>query len=116
MGRNREEAACCGLVGAFYHLPTVEYSAVTRVAEAESTNAEYLITNCAGCASQFNAATNAMGTTIKQKDLTDLAAERLGYEVYDPTEAIAGAMQGAVQMLSTSTTAPRTCDICGACK
>jgi len=85
------------------------------VAEAEATGAEYLITNCAGCASQFNATANAMGTNIKQKDLTDLAAAALGYEVYDPTEAIAGAMQGAVQMLSGSVTAPRKCDMCGAC-
>lgn len=115
MDHSREDAQCCGLVGAFYHLPTVEHSAVTRVTEAESTGAEYLVTNCAGCASQFNAATNAMGTTIKQKDLTDLAAEALGYEVYDPTEAIAGAMQGAVQMLTGSVTAPRKCEMCGAC-
>lgn len=115
MEHSREEAQCCGLVGAFYHLPTVEHSAVTRVTEAESTGAEYLVTNCAGCASQFNAATNAMGTTIRQKDLTDLAAEALGYEVYDPTEAIAGAMQGAVQMLTGSVTAHRKCDMCGAC-
>ncbi|MHB1016531.1 MAG: FAD-binding and (Fe-S)-binding domain-containing protein [Coriobacteriia bacterium] len=116
MEHSREEAQCCGLVGAFYHLPTVQHSAVTRVNEAESTGAEYIITNCAGCASQFNAATNAMGTKIKQRDLTDLAAEVLGYEVYDPTEAIAGAMQGAVEMLSSSVTAPRACDMCGACK
>jgi len=116
MEHNREDAKCCGLVGAFYHLPTVEHSAVSRVAEAEATGAEYLITNCAGCASQFNATANAMGTTIKQKDLTDMAAAALGYEVLDPTEAIAGAMQGAVQMLSGSVTAPRTCDMCGGCK
>lgn len=116
MEHSREEAQCCGLVGAFYHLPTVQHSAVTRVTEAESTGAQYIVTNCAGCASQFNAATNAMGTQVRQKDLTDLAAEALGYEVYDPTEAIAGAMQGAVEMLSSSVTAPRACDMCGACK
>lgn len=116
MEHSREEAKCCGLVGAFYDLPTVAHSAITRVSEAEATGAEYLVTNCAGCASQFNATSNAMGTTIKQKDLTDLAAEALGYAVYDPTEAIAGAMQGAVQMLSGSVTAPRKCDMCGACK
>lgn len=116
MEHSKEEARCCGLVGAFYHLPTVQHSAAVRVAEAESTGAEYLVTNCAGCASQFNAATNAMGTSIKQKDLTDLAAEALGYEVYDPTEAIGQAMQGAVQMLSGSVTAPRKCDMCAACK
>lgn len=116
MENNREDAKCCGLVGAFYHLPTVQHSAVTRVTEAEATGAEFLITNCAGCASQFNAATNAMGTAIKQKDLTDLAAEALGYEVSDPTEAIGQFMQGAVAMLGSSVTQPRTCDICGACK
>lgn len=116
MEHSREEAQCCGLVGAFYHLPTVQHSAVTRVTEAESTGAEYLVTNCAGCASQFNATTNAMGTKVRQKDLTDLAAAALGYEVYDPTEAIAGAMQGAVQMLSGSVTAPRACEMCGGCK
>ena len=116
MEHSREDAQCCGLVGAFYDLPTVAHSAITRVTEAEATGAEYLITNCAGCASQFNATANAMGTNIKQRDLTDLAAEALGYEVYDPTEAIAGAMQGAVQMLSGSVTAPRKCDMCGACK
>ena len=116
MEHNREDAQCCGLVGAFYHLPTVAHAAMTRVAEAEATGAQYLVTNCAGCASQFNATANAMGTKIKQKDLTDLAADALGYEVFDPTEAIAAAMQGAVQMLSGSVTAPRKCDICGACK
>lgn len=115
MEHSREEAQCCGLVGAFYHLPTVAHSAITRVTEAEATGAEYIVTNCAGCASQFNATANAMGTNVKQKDLTDLAAEALGYEVYDPTEAIAGAMQGAVQMLGSSATVPRKCDICGAC-
>lgn len=116
MEHSREEAQCCGLVGAFYHLPTVQHSAITRVSEAEATGAQYLVTNCAGCASQFNATTNAMGTNVRQKDLTDLAAEALGYEVYDPTEAIAGAMQGAVQMLSSSVTAPRGCEACGGCK
>ncbi len=116
MEHSREDAQCCGLVGAFYHLPTVAHSAMTRVGEAEATGAEYLITNCAGCASQFNATANAMGTNVKQKDLTDLAAEALGYEVYDPTEAIAGAMAGAVEMLGSSATVPRKCDMCGGCK
>jgi len=107
MEHNRDEALCCGLVGSFYSMPVVEHSAVARVSEAEKTGADYVITNCAGCAAQFNATSNAMGTHVRQKDLTDLAAEALGYEVYDATPAIAQFMQGAVEMLCTSCTTAR---------
>jgi len=102
MASNRENGLCCGLVSAFDSLPTVAHSGVKRVGEAEATGADYLITNCAGCGSQFNATSCAMRTKVRQKDLTELVAQALGLDVSDPTENIGKFMGAAVEMLKTS--------------
>lgn len=102
MASNRENGLCCGLVSAFDSLPTVAHSGVKRVGEAEATGADYLITNCAGCGSQFNATSCAMRTKVRQKDLTKLVAQALGLDVSDPTENIGKFMGAAVEMLKTS--------------
>ncbi|ADG81421.1 FAD-binding and (Fe-S)-binding domain-containing protein [Thermincola potens] len=103
MPHNRENALCCGLVSAFDSLPTVQHAGIKRVSEAEGTGADFLITNCAGCGSQFNATSCAMQTRVRQKDFTDLVAEALGIETEDPTENIGRFMGAAVEMLQTST-------------
>ncbi|KUK31167.1 MAG: FAD linked oxidase domain protein [Thermoanaerobacterales bacterium 50_218] len=102
MPHNRQDSLCCGLVAAFDSLPTVAHSGQKRVAEAEATGADYLITNCAGCGSQFNATSCAMGTKIRQKDLTDLVAEALGIPVQDPTQKVGNYMAKAVELLKNS--------------
>ncbi len=102
MEHNRQDSLCCGLVSAFDSLPTVAHSGMKRVSEAEATGADYLITNCAGCGSQFNATSCTMQTKVRQMDLTDLVARALGIEAADPTENIGKFMGAAVQMLQTS--------------
>lgn len=72
------------------------------MAEAEATGADYLVTNCAGCGSQFNATACAMGTRVKQKDITELIALSLGLPVSDPTEKVGSYMGAAVQLLQDS--------------
>lgn len=107
MPHNRENGLCCGLVSAFDSLPTVAHSGMKRVSEAEGTGADYLVTNCAGCGSQFNATSCAMQTKVRQVDLTELVARALGIEVKDPTENIGKFMGAAVEMLQTSGMAKR---------
>lgn len=102
MPHNRKESLCCGLVSAFDSMPTVAHSGMKRVSEAEGTGADYLITNCAGCGSQFNATSCAMNTKIRQLDLTELVSRALGLEVHDPTENVGKFMGAAVEMLKTS--------------
>lgn len=86
----------------FDSLPTVAHSGMKRVSEAEGTGADYLITNCAGCGSQFNATSCAMNTKVRQMELTELVARALGLEVNDPTENVGKFMGAAVEMLKTS--------------
>ncbi|MCQ1535882.1 FAD-binding oxidoreductase [Methanosarcina sp. KYL-1] len=103
MEHTRENSLCCGLVAAFSDMGTVGHCAEARLKEALDTGADCVITNCAGCASQLNFASNLAQAPIRQKDLTDLVVEALGYEyVFDPTEPISGFMQQAGQLLSTS--------------
>ncbi|MFZ5640192.1 MAG: FAD-binding and (Fe-S)-binding domain-containing protein [Bacillota bacterium] len=107
MPSNREKGLCCGLVSAFDSLPTVAHAGMKRVKEAEGTGADYLVTNCAGCGSQFNATSCAMQTKVRQKDLTELVARALGIEAQDPTENIGKFMGAAVELLKTSGMAKR---------
>lgn len=107
MPSNREKALCCGLVSAFDSLPTVAHAGMKRVSEAEGTGADFLVTNCAGCGSQFNATSCAMQTNVRQKDLTELVARALGLEVKDSTETVGSFMGAAVEMLKTSGMAKR---------
>jgi len=102
MPHNKEKGLCCGLVAAFDSLPTVGHAGMKRISEAEGTGADFLITNCAGCGSQFNATSCAMQTKVRQKDLTDLVAEAMGIEIQDPTQNIGNFMGAAVELLGTS--------------
>lgn len=102
MEHNKQNALCCGLVSAFDSLPTTSHSGIKRVAEAEETGADYLITNCAGCGSQFNATSCAMNSKIKQKDITDMIAESLGIPVQDPTEKVGNYMKSVAELLKDS--------------
>ncbi len=99
----KENGLCCGLVSAFDSLPTVAHAGSKRVVKAEATGAEYLITNCAGCGSQFNATSCAMQTKVRQKDFTTIVAEGLGIKVEDPTDNVGRFMGAAVEMLKDST-------------
>ncbi|GAB4279660.1 MAG: FAD-binding and (Fe-S)-binding domain-containing protein [Deferrisomatales bacterium] len=102
MPHNRQDSLCCGLVAAFDSLPTVAHSGQKRVAEAEATGADYLVTNCAGCGSQFNAVSQALGSRIRQRSLTDLVAEALGLPPQDPSETVGAFMGAAVELLQES--------------
>ena len=102
----KEEGLCCGLVSAFDSLPTVAHSGMTRVNEAEKTGAEYLVTNCAGCGSQFNATCHAMQSNVQQMDLTELVAKALGIPTSDPSEKVGVYMGQCVELLKDSVLAP----------
>ena len=102
MPHNKEKGLCCGLVAAFDSLPTAGHAGMKRISEAEGTGADFLITNCAGCGSQFNATSCAMQTKVRQKDLSDLVAEAMGIKVQDPTENIGNFMGAMVEILGTS--------------
>ncbi len=103
MDLNRENASCCGLVAVFDDRNTVQYTAIKRVKEAEQTGAELLITNCAGCASQFNTTCHAMNTKIKQIGIAELVANAMGLPVENNSEKILGFMQNAMELLKDST-------------
>jgi Fe-S oxidoreductase/FAD/FMN-containing dehydrogenase len=102
----KEEGLCCGLVSAFDSLPSVAHNGMVRVQEAESTGADYLVTNCAGCGSQFNATCNAMKTKVQQMDLTELVAKALDIPTADPTEKVGVFMGQVVELLKDSVLAP----------
>ncbi|HEX3031180.1 MAG TPA: (Fe-S)-binding protein, partial [Bacillota bacterium] len=102
----KENGLCCGLVSAFDSLPSVAHSGMKRVQEAEATGAEYLVTNCAGCGSQFNATCNAMGTKVSQMDLTELVAKALGIPTHDPSAKIGMFMGQVTGLLKDSVLAP----------
>ncbi|WP_425805091.1 FAD-binding and (Fe-S)-binding domain-containing protein [Desulfitobacterium sp. Sab5] len=102
----KEQGLCCGLVSAFDSLPSVAHSGMKRVEEAVATGAEYLVTNCAGCGSQFNSTCHAMGTELQQMDLTELVARSLGIPTKDPSEKIGAYMSQCVELLKDSVLAP----------
>lgn len=102
----KENSLCCGLVSAFDSLQSVAHSGMKRVEEAEATGAEYLVTNCAGCGSQFNSTCHAMGTKVRQMDLTELVAKALDIPTVDPSEKVGMFMGQAVELLKDSVLAP----------
>lgn len=106
MDHIKEEGLCCGLVSAFDSLPSVAHSGMKRVEEAVKTDADFLVTNCAGCGSQFNATCHAMDTKVKQMDLTELVAKSLGIDTKDPSEKIGQYMAQCVELLKESVLAP----------
>jgi Fe-S oxidoreductase len=103
MEYNRENASCCGLVAVFDDRETVQHTAVRRVKEAEETGADLLVTNCAGCASQFNTCCNAMNTNVKQVGIAELVAKGMKLPTEDNSEKIMGFMQNAMVLLKDST-------------
>lgn len=102
----KEQGLCCGLVSAFDSLPSVAHSGMKRVEEAVTTGAEYLVTNCAGCGSQFNSTCHAMGTQVQQMDLTELVARALEIPTKDPSEKVGAYMAQCVELLKDSVLAP----------
>lgn len=104
MKHNRADSLCCGLVNAFYEIGSVPTSGVARVSEADEVGADYILTACAGCGVQVNNMCVAAQTHARQMDITDLAAQSLGFEVYDSNEAAQAYFAAAVDLLSTSTT------------
>ena len=104
MRHNRADSLCCGLVNAFYEIGSVPTSGVARVSEADEVGADYILTACAGCGVQVNNMCVAAQTHARQMDITDLAAQSLGFEVYDSNEAAQAYFAAAVDLLSTSTT------------
>ncbi|WP_440952384.1 FAD-binding and (Fe-S)-binding domain-containing protein [Methanococcoides sp. FTZ1] len=103
MEHNREDALCCGIVTAFNDIPTVAHCGQKRIGEAVETGADYVVTNCAGCASQLNLTSNMMKAPVRQKDITDLLCDSMGIEVtYDPAESIGQFMNQAIEILGTS--------------
>ncbi|HHY26009.1 MAG TPA: FAD-binding oxidoreductase [Desulfitobacterium dehalogenans] len=102
----KEQGLCCGLVSAFDSLASVSHSGMKRVQEAENTKAEWLVTNCAGCGSQFNATCHAMGTKVQQADLTELVSKALGIPTEDPSEKVGAYMTQCVEMLKDSVLTP----------
>lgn len=102
MEHNREESLCCGLMFAFDYLPGVTDRGMKKLAEAEATGAQYLITNCGGCGSQFNAVCAASGSKVKQVDLAELIAMALSIPTYDQTPTVMKFMQGVAQAMQDS--------------
>lgn len=108
MEHNRDDALCCGLVSAFYMISNVPVSGAWRIAEAEATNADYLLTACSGCGCQLNSSASANGAKVEQHDITDIAAEAMGFDVFNPNDLVAAYMGAAVDLLSTSKTIERS--------
>lgn len=104
MKHNRADSLCCGLVNAFYEIGSVPTSGIARVAEADEIDADIILTACAGCGVQVNNMCAAANAKVRQMDITDLAAQSLGFEMYDSNEAAHTYFQAAVDLLSTSTT------------
>lgn len=102
----RENSLCCGLVSAFDSLPSVVANGDKRVQEAVDIGVDYLVTTCGGCGSQINATCQRMGTTVKQMDVTTLAAKGLGLPTVDNSEKVGAYMGQAVELLKDSTLAP----------
>ncbi|CFY10796.1 Alpha-helical ferredoxin [Syntrophomonas zehnderi OL-4] len=102
----KEEGLCCGLVSAFDSLSSVAHSGVKRIEEAEYTGAEYLVTNCAGCGSQFNSTCQTLGSKVQQIDLTELVAKALQIPTMDPSEQVVVFMNQCIELMKDSVLAP----------
>lgn len=74
MSRIKEYAWCCG-AGGGVSMSNPEFSQWTaseRIAEAETTGAEAIVTACGGCENNFNTAIAATGSRLKVYDLVEL--------------------------------------------
>jgi Fe-S oxidoreductase len=79
MERNREAAWCCG-AGGLVRETYPEFSAFTaseRIAEAEATGAEAIVTACGGCERNFTGAVAASGSALKVFDIIELVEQAL---------------------------------------
>ncbi len=76
MGRTKDEARCCGAGGgvktAFPEL--ADKIAALRIADAEQTGADMLVTSCPFCYQSLKAAIEAKGSRLKMMDLMELVA------------------------------------------
>jgi Fe-S oxidoreductase len=74
MTRIKEYAWCCGAGGgvAESNPDFAAWTARERIAEADSTRAEYLVTACAGCEQTFNSALKESGSRIEIIDINTL--------------------------------------------
>jgi Fe-S oxidoreductase len=79
MDRTREYAWCCGGGGgvAESNPEFARWTARERIAEADSTRAEWLVTACAGCEQNFSSALKESGSRIKVIDINSLLKKAL---------------------------------------
>ncbi len=79
MDRIKEYGWCCGAGGgvAASNPEFARWTAAERVAEAESTGAEAIVTACPGCEQSLRDALTATGSTLKVYDLTDLVRKTI---------------------------------------
>jgi Fe-S oxidoreductase len=79
MDRTREYAWCCGGGGgvAESNPEFARWTARERIAEADSTKAEWLVTACAGCEQNFSSALKGSGSRIKIIDINSLLKKAL---------------------------------------
>jgi Fe-S oxidoreductase len=79
MQRIKEYAWCCGAGGgvAQSNPEFAEWTARERIAEAETTGAEAIVTACGWCANNFNAAIDAAGSRLQVFDIVELFEQSL---------------------------------------
>ena len=74
MDRIKEYAWCCGNGGGVKenNPDFARWTAAQRIAEAESTGAEALVTACTGCLSLFAETLDESGKDLKVYDITEI--------------------------------------------
>jgi len=102
MEHNRENSLCCGLMLAFDYLPGVAHCGQKKLVEAEATGSQYLVTNCGGCGSQFNATLALANSRVKQMDLSELVARALGIPPVDQTPIVLAFMPKIAEQMKDS--------------
>jgi heterodisulfide reductase subunit D len=79
MPRNRRDAYCCGAGGMIrYDFPDMaNLAGADRIAEAESTGAEIVVSACPACVMQLQQSRQKAKAKIKVMDLTELVASQM---------------------------------------
>ncbi len=79
MDRTREYAWCCGAGGGVGETNPefASWTARERIAEAESTGTEAIVTACPGCEKSFNQAIKESGSRLRVYDIADLLYEAI---------------------------------------
>jgi Fe-S oxidoreductase len=74
MDRRKEFAWCCGAGGGVRESNPdfAEWTAKERIAEAETTGAEAIVTACPGCEQSFRDAIKSSGSSLKMYDIVEL--------------------------------------------